>query len=382
MSARLVAWRFLSGRSGFPEGGERVNALRIRLVGLVAIVALVCSSYVGVVAAQDATPAAAPDYSVLNGKKLAFVLWGFDGYQQAQGNWFKNLAEEQGAEVTLIDGKVDPQVQVKAIDDLIAGGIDGIVFQPVEPAAAVNPVRAAQEAGIPLVLAGAEPDPSTGVVAPFVQFNDYEVTFEAGKHAAEWLQANQPDAPARVVIFDVLTLVYCKDLRMQGFLDGVMSVYPEAEVVFRDTVEHKREVSLAKMEDLLQSSPDFNIFTACGADGVLGGISALQAAGRATATDKVPDTEYIFTIDGTPSEIELLLDPNSSVMETMTLTPKENAQAYLDLLTQVMNGTVAPDADVNEKAPGVLLPPNCEELAAILQEQYGVLSTFEPIDCA
>ena len=169
---------------------------------------------------------------------------------------------------------------------------------------------------------------------------------------------------------------------MQGFIDGVESIYPEAEIVFRDTVEHQREISLAQMEDLLQASPDFNIFTACGADGVLGGISALQAAGRATATDKVPDTEYIFTIDGTPSEIELLLDPGSSVMETMTLTPKENAQAYLDLLTRIMNGEVAPDADVNERAPGVLLPPDCEELASILEEQYGVLSTFEPIACS
>ncbi len=267
------------------------------------------------------------------------------------------------------------------MDDLIAGGIDGIVFQPVEPAAAVNPVRAAQQAGIPLVLAGAEPDPSTGVVAPFVQFNDYDITFEAGVNAAESLQQTQPDAPAWVVVFDVLTLGYCADLRMQGFLDGVASIYPDAEIVFRDTVEHRREVSLARMEDLLQASPDFNIFTACGADGVLGGIAALQAAGRATAVDKVPETEYIFTIDGTPAEIELLLDPSSSVMETMTLTPKENAQAYLDMLTRVMTGEIAPDQDIDVAAPGVLLPPDCEELAAILLEQYGVISTFEPIDC-
>ncbi len=362
-----------------------MSSIRVRLVGILAIMALFGPGLVGSGAAQDGTPAATPadlDYSVLTGKRLAFVLWGFDGYQQAQGNWFQDLAEAQGAEVTLIDGRVDPQVQVEAMDDLIASDIDGIVFQPVEPAAAVTPVRAAQQAGIPLVLAGAEPDPATGVVAPFVEFNDYEVTFQAGVNAAEWLQANKPDEPARLVIFDVLTLVYCQDLRMQGFIDGVESIYPEAEIVFRDTVEHQREISLAQMEDLLQASPDFNIFTACGADGVLGGISALQAAGRATATDKVPDTEYIFTIDGTPSEIELLLDPGSSVMETMTLTPKENAQAYLDLLTRVMNGEVAPDADVNERAPGVLLPPDCEELASILEEQYGVLSTFEPIACS
>ena len=169
-----------------------MSSIRVRLVGILAIMALFGPGLVGSGAAQDGTPAATPadlDYSVLNGKRLAFVLWGFDGYQQAQGNWFQDLAEAQGAEVTLIDGRVDPQVQVEAMDDLIASDIDGIVFQPVEPAAAVTPVRAAQEAGIPLVLAGAEPDPATGVVAPFVEFNDYEVTFQAGVNAqlAEYL---------------------------------------------------------------------------------------------------------------------------------------------------------------------------------------------------
>ena len=281
------------------------------------------------------TSAMAQDSIDLTGKNVAFVLWGFDGYQQGQGNWFKKIAEEaSAASVNLIDGKVDPSVQLRALDDLIAGGIDGIAYQPVEPAAAVPSIQAAQAAGIPLVIIGARPDPASAV-APAALFNDYETTFKAGEHAAAWLKETKPGEKAKLVIFDVLTLGYCKDDRMQGFIDGVSATMgaDNVEIKFRDTVEHKREVSLAKMEDQLQRDPDFNIFTACGADGVLGGIAALQAAGRATAVDKVPQTEYIFTIDGTPSELELLFAKDSSVMETMTLTPKENGTAAASLLS-------------------------------------------------
>jgi len=223
-----------------------------------------------------------------------------------------------------------------------------------------------------------------GAVAPSALFNDYEVTKIAGQNAAKWLQENKPGEPAKLVIFDILEIAYCTEGRMQGFVDGVTDVMGEenVEVKFRDTVEHKRDVSQARMEDLLQADPDFNIFTACGADGVLGGIAALQAAGRATAVDKIPETEYIFTIDGTPSELELLFDPNSSVMETMTLTPKENGTAAADGLERLLSGELEVTSDETLSLPGVLLSPDCEVTAGIFQEQYGLNQDFEPLDCA
>jgi len=329
-------------------------------------------------------PVIAQDGSALDGKKVAFLLWSYDAYQQGQGNWFVEVASERGADARAIDGQVDPNIQVEIMSDLVAEGVDAIAFQPVEPTAAVNAINEAQAAGIPVFLIGAKPDPSLGAVAPSALFNDYEVTKIAGQNAAKWLQENKPGEPAKLVIFDILEIAYCTEGRMQGFVDGVTDVMGEenVEVKFRDTVEHKRDVSQARMEDLLQADPDFNIFTACGADGVLGGIAALQAAGRATAVDKIPETEYIFTIDGTPSELELLFDPNSSVMETMTLTPKENGTAAADGLERLLSGELEVTSDETLSLPGVLLSPDCEVTAGIFQEQYGLNQDFEPLDCA
>lgn len=329
-------------------------------------------------------PATAQDLGAFAGKDVTFVLWGLDAYQQANGAWFEKVLKDAGANsVTLVDGKVDPQVQQKAMDDAIAAGADAIALFPAQPAASVTSILASQQAGIPLVLAGATPDPASATV-PAALIDDSSATFVAGQNAANWLKANRPDEKAKLVVFDLMTVTYCKDLRMDGFIAGVTDVMgaDNVEIKFRDTVEHKREVALAKMEDQLTRDPDFNIFTACGADGVLGGIAGLEAAGRARAVDKVPQTEYIFTIDGTPSELERLFNSESAVMETLTLTPKENAIKTAELLGRVVSGDLAPDATDTVALSGMLLPPNCTETAHILQEQYGMLSDFKPIDCS
>jgi ABC-type sugar transport system substrate-binding protein len=145
------------------------------------------------------------------------------------------------------------------------------------------------------VFVGVRPDPAAAV-APAALCNDYDTTFVAGQTAARWLQGAKPGESARLVLFEIMTLGFCRDGRMQGFVDGVTEVMgvENVEIVFRDTVEHRREVALAQMEDQLIRDPDFNIFTACGADGALGAIAALRAAGRAQAEDKAPLTEYIF----------------------------------------------------------------------------------------
>jgi len=205
--------------------------------------------------ASEPPPSAA---SALTGKKVAFVLWGFDGYQQAQGNWFVKVAQERGAEARAIDGKVDPNVQVTLLSDLVAENVDGIVFQPVEPNAAVNAIKEIQAANIPLFLLGYRPDPSTGAVAPAALFDDTSGAKEAGKHAGEWLKANRAGEKAKVVIFDILTLPLCKEGRMDSFMAGLTETMgaENVEIKFRDTVEHQRDVAQAKMEDLLQRDPD------------------------------------------------------------------------------------------------------------------------------
>jgi ABC-type sugar transport system substrate-binding protein len=329
--------------------------------------------------------AAAPSTAAVAGKKIAWVLWGNDGYQQGQSQALKQAAEADGVTVTLIDGKNDPLVQAKAIDDLIAAGIDGIVWQAADPAAAVEPAKKIRAAGIPLVYVGVAPDKSAGVDAPLVPFNNsYSLTKVAGADAAKFVKDTMHQTP-KVVLFDLLNLPLCHDERMTGFMDGIKSVSPDAQTVFWDTVPTTKDGTTSKMENQLQANPDFNIFTGCGGDLILGGVAALQAAGRAKSVNGVPQTEWILTIDGTPAELQLLLDPNTSIMETMTLTPYENGIAAWTALKQIITGELKPDsAETIDTGAGLIYykSQKCPELAPIFEKEYGLTEIYTPLDCS
>jgi ribose transport system substrate-binding protein len=286
--------------------------------------------------------------------------------------------------VTLIDGKNDPLVQAKAIDDLIAAGIDAIAWQPADPAAAVEPAKAIRAANIPLVFVGVQPDASAGVAAPTIPFgNMYEQTKAAGAEAATFVKDVLKQTP-KVVLYDIVALPLCHDERMTGFMDGVKSVDPNAETVFWDTVPTTKDGTTTKMEDQLQANPDFNIFTGCGGDLILGGIAGLQAAGRAQAVDKVPKTEWILTIDGTPAEVELLLDRSTSIMQTLMQTPFENGEIVWQTLKKILVGELAADNGEMVDTPAALAlttTMSCQDIAAVFEKQYGLTAIYEPVVC-
>ena len=86
-------------------------------------------------------------------------------------------------------------------------------------------------------------------------------------------------------------------------------------------------------------------------------------------------------MDGMPPELQLLFDKKSSVMAAITVTPHENANANLDVMLKVMNGTIPANKAVNVNVAGVYLPPNCAAAVKIFKSEYGILKNFKPIVC-
>jgi ABC-type sugar transport system substrate-binding protein len=166
--------------------GGRLSAPRaLRALTLLSC-ALACATAPGSARAQAAR----------DGKDAAFVLRGFDGCEQGPGDWLQKMATQAGAAgVQLIDGKVDPAVQQKATDALIAAGVDGVAHRPVERAAAASPIKAARAAGIPLVLVGVRPD-AASAAAPAALFKDLpRPSSPGGNAAAGWRRTNPARRP-------------------------------------------------------------------------------------------------------------------------------------------------------------------------------------------
>ena len=97
--------------------------------------------------------------------------------------------------------------------------------------------------------------------------------------------------------------------------------------------------------------------------------------------DGVPVTEYVFSIDATPAELEYLVDTESALVETLALTPKSNAEVFLDTFKRILGGDIGADEAFVGVAPGILLPPDCAEVSELLADQYAVIPGYSALEC-
>jgi ribose transport system substrate-binding protein len=323
--------------------------------------------------------------SPVAGKRIGYINFGNQSeYQIAHSEWFKKFAEEEGAKVTVIDGKMDPTVQIKALEDMVAMGVDGIIIQPFDVVAVSPAIKEVRNAGIPVMYIGSLPDPSAVIPAGGV-YNDDVLVKEAAQEAVAWLKKNKPGEKAKLVLFDYPMIVICHEWRILPFRDEFVKLMGKdmVDIVYHEYTEHTIENCVRVMEDIIQSGRDFNIFLACGGTGAVGGMQALEAAGLAKAVNGVPQDVWVLTIDATPTELEYLVDPNSSVAATIALTPKTNARVFLDNFKKILTGEIDPDSNYVANAPGVLLwkKYGCEKISDILADQYAVVPGYSSLKC-
>jgi len=346
----------------------------------VAIMALTAASSA---AGQTATAGASPypSYPSLKGKTFYLVTYWLDSYGQALSAWSQKWAKAEGVTLKVIDGKGDATAQRNALDTAIVTKPAGILWQPIATAGAGPEVKKIWKAGIPLVIYGSALDPkTTGVSVPAVVVNDYKATYKAGQIAAADVAKFWPGTPPKVVAFDARQIPLCAE-RIAGFLAGLKQAAPNTVIVFHDDVATDEVTSRAKMQDVITATPGFNVVMACGSNAALGQISALQSAGRAKAVSKVPQTEWILAMDGTPPELTDLFDPTSAVMMSITVTPRENATSNLNMLANVVTGKTPERKLVTKSVAGVILPANCQQAVSIFNGEYGILKNFKPITC-
>ena len=300
------------------------------------------------------------------------VFYSSDPYQVALKAWMEKAAEEQGFELETCIQDTKPQGGVECVRDWTTQKLDGIIYAPVDPAAAVAPTREAQQAGIPVVAVATKPN----VNLPFADTNEKDQTVAAGKAAAEKVKELFSGQPVSALVLDLPNLPICKERRMGGFIEGVKSVDPDATIIAVDG-KGDRLSSRNVTADTIQSGKKFNIVTACTGEMIQGALSALKSAGRAKASGKKPATEYVFAIDGDKLQMEQLLDQKSPVMQVMGLTPKENSEKTIALLKEAIEKKIPIDSTKTVDLTSKLIDPDCAAVNEYLDVQYFA----KPVPC-
>ena len=198
----------------------------------------------------------------------------------ATHEWYQNViagmearAAELGIEVEVIDANLDIARQVAAAEDFMARDIDVLLMTPVNEEGVVPIVRRALADGVPLVIEG---NPVQGMQT-MVAICDYDTGYSAGVAAGEMLMAAGHDAPR--VMNVGLPLLSATILRSQGFMDGIQTIYPDAELALDldggGNPDRAQEVSSAA----LAADSDIDVIYGINDSSALGGLQAWRAAG-------------------------------------------------------------------------------------------------------
>jgi len=304
-----------------------------------------------------AAPTAAPEAAakeVYIGKvpiTLSHAVHGNDA------KWAEKYAKEKyGAKYEVIDPAGDLQKEIKAVEDFIAKGVDGIILHPVQESGVNEIVKEARDAGVYMISYFMAP---TEAKIPMIRVEESIVANQMGKDMAKQWKELYPDKPIKVGFIDFLSVAYCFDQRSGPFLKGVKEVDPTVTGLVTNIKNSKGETlegatfwlgaegdlskSQAIGQDVLQKYPEVNLIYGTNTPNALGALSAYEAAGRGKAKDGVPLTEIFAGTDGDAPELIKLADPTSSLKYTLGMQPQTFAYAQVDLMMDVINGKVKPD---------------------------------------
>ena len=308
------------------------------------------------------------------GLVIGEIFWGLhDSYQQAHQKAAADYLEELGIEFIPMDGQMKPEVQAAAMEDLIARQVDGIICQAYDQATMEVAIKAAQDAGIPVV--SFVNVASAGSSYPTMMIEERPGSIAMGELVATKVLEFFPGTPIRIASISDPAVGWAHDQRTEAFIKGIRNIAPDAEWVFNGG-ESNREVAYSTAEDILQRHPDANVVYGYNAENVLGALAAFEAAGRGLAKNGAPVSEVFAGVDGSVPEIVKIANPNSTFNATLALQPRANARKSIDMLLKIINGELDMHAtDKNEVVVSFVVngwEMSIDEIQAFLLEQWSI----------
>ncbi len=271
----------------------------------------------------------------------------------------KAIAQEQGADLTLLDSDTKVEKQQENMESLLTRGVQAIALSPVDAASAEPLIKQADAQGAKVVTVTTEAEG-----APVVVEDAKAAGREGGEAAAKYFQEQYPDTPIKIAIVGFPQLQQTVD-RADGFVEGVKSVDADAEVVANQDGSAVLDKATTVAENMLQANPEANLWFGINDDSALGALNALKGAGKGT----VDDQQLVVGFDGSAKAIQEILNPRSAFKMTVGNEPRSYAQIAFDTMAKLHAGE---DVEQRNVVPVTLLTPDMsqEELAEYYRTQW------------
>jgi ABC-type sugar transport system substrate-binding protein len=179
------------------------------------------------------------------------------------------------ANITYFDPAFDPQKQVSMVEDCIARKPSVIVVNAVDPAAVVQVIKKAHDAGIPVVMQNADTnDAGHAYTRTFVGSQSYDQGYAVGQMIAKATggKGNMVIITGKPGQFDVVQ-------RTNGAKAALSDAKADIKILAEEPADWSKDKALTVMQDLLTRYPKIDVVFGQDDPMALGALQAIKAAG-------------------------------------------------------------------------------------------------------
>jgi len=233
--------------------------------------------------------------------------------------------------ITMVEAIADGDAnrQLEQIQSFIARKVDGIIVVPKDAKTVIPMIRAANQAGTPIVLYN-RPCDRTDAHAVAVVADNYKIARATVEYMAQQAKKTGRKHKALILIGDLGDINAIG--RRDGFDDALKGFAGMIEVVARVPTEWNQEKALAGVTNALQANPDIDfIFTS--SDFLFPSIvSALKTAGKYRKVGEVGHV-VLGGFDGDATAYQMLADGylDADGVQDVYFESSAAVQAVLDL---------------------------------------------------
>ena len=228
-------------------------------------------------------------------------------------------AQKKGVDVIVVDAGGDSARQVNEVQDLLNRKVNALIYVPAGATAAAVPVRAAKQAGIPVVCLDRTPPNAPGdtfiasdSVAGAKTIGDYLVKVTGGQAKVAILQGQIGTTP---------------EIARDTGLKQAFAGHAGMEVVAAQPADWLQDKGFAIAQDMLQKHPEITAFVGRSDAPAMGAAQAIKVA-------NVGHKIWVVGFDGLPVALKAVAD--GSLDATMTqqtnLMGRMSVNSALDLL--------------------------------------------------
>ncbi len=182
-------------------------------------------------------------------------------------------AEKLGVEVTILNAKEDPVLQIEQINEMIAKRVDVVCLVPMKKEPLVRGVQMLNRANIPVIIVNRE----IGEGCEYICYTGTDTY--AGAVVSAKILAQAIGGKGQIIEFHQHLGTGPEVARSQALRD-VLKDYPDIEPVGRIPHKGERDIVKTEMQTLLQRYPDLKGIYAHGDNFAIAAAQVCQKAGR------------------------------------------------------------------------------------------------------